>query len=198
MGLRPLLFLEQIMAQFMLYKQGSMITCGSLSLDYITVEEEDVKSAQESGWVLDPCHVVNESETPDEASGEDKGEISDGYHTFNELYAHRVRLFSTLMRVFAGQAWWSLQHSDGEQWEGWILAGIDTPEGTITYHLPESEIPNLPEGTEIEFGKEWDGHTAEDVLLRLVNLNLPETETEPEPAKKTRKTKAADDEQNEG
>ena len=46
------------MAQFMLYKQGSMITCGSLSLDYIIVEEEDVKATQEKGWVLDPNDTI--------------------------------------------------------------------------------------------------------------------------------------------
>ncbi|MDI5454241.1 hypothetical protein MJM04_28085, partial [Salmonella enterica subsp. enterica serovar Cerro] len=39
-----------------------------------------------------------------------------------------------------------------------------------TYHLPESEIEHLPKGTEIEFGKEWDGHTADDVLNRLLSL----------------------------
>lgn len=46
------------MAQLMLYKQGSMITCGSLSLDYIIVDEEDVKATQEKGWVLDPNDTI--------------------------------------------------------------------------------------------------------------------------------------------
>lgn len=46
------------MAQFMLYKQGSMITCGSLSLDYIIVEEDEVESMQEEGWVLDPNDTI--------------------------------------------------------------------------------------------------------------------------------------------
>ena len=98
------------------------------------------------------------------------GEVSDGYHTFNELYAHRVRLFSTLMSAHADQAWWSHQHHDGSKMEGWILAGIDTPNGPVTYHLPVSEIDMLPIGTELERGKEWDGHTADDVLERLKSL----------------------------
>ncbi|WP_313824038.1 hypothetical protein [Leclercia sp.] len=98
------------------------------------------------------------------------GQISDGYHTFEELYAHRVRLFSALMNVCALQAWWSRAHHDGSVWEGWILAGIDTPAGTVTYHLPESEIPFLPGHTELPVGKEWDGHTADDVLERLKSL----------------------------
>lgn len=100
----------------------------------------------------------------------DIGELSDGYHTFNELYAHRVRLFSTLMCAYPDQAWWSYLHHDGSKWDGWILAGIDTPAGPVTYHLPVSEVPMLPEGTELARGKEWDGHTAADVLERLKSL----------------------------
>lgn len=100
----------------------------------------------------------------------DMGEVSDGYHTFNDLYAHRVRLFSTLMCAYPDQAWWSHQHHDGSKMEGWILAGIDTPAGPVTYHLPVSEAAMLPIGTELERGKEWDGHTADDVLERLKSL----------------------------
>lgn len=98
------------------------------------------------------------------------GETSDGYHTFNELYAHRVRLFCLLMHAHKGSAWWSRKHPDGSAWEGWVIAGIDTPEGSATYHLPVSEIENLPEGIELPNGKEWDGHTSDDVLVRLLSL----------------------------
>lgn len=98
------------------------------------------------------------------------GETSDGYHTFNELYAHRVRLFCLLMHAHKGSAWWSRKHHDNSAWEGWVIAGIDTPEGSITYHLPESEIENLPENIELPNGKEWDGHTSDDVLVRLLSL----------------------------
>lgn len=99
------------------------------------------------------------------------GELSDGYHTFNELYAHRVRLFSTLMRAHPDKSWWSFKHHDGSSWDGWIIAGIDTPAGTATYHLPVSEIDFFSEEIpQLEKGKEWDGHTAEDVLERLKSL----------------------------
>lgn len=40
----------------------------------------------------------------------------------------------------------------------------------MTYHLPVSEIDFLPEFTELPVGKEWDGHTADDVLERLKSL----------------------------
>lgn len=101
------------------------------------------------------------------------GQVEDGYHTFDELYAHRVRLFSTLMKAHYEHAWWSHKHSDGSQWEGWIIAGIFTPEGMVTYHLPVTEIENLPDGCELPLGREWDGHTAGDVLDRLTSLGGP-------------------------
>lgn len=172
------------MSKVMLYKSGPSKTkvWGREMLTKV-VNEHEVSNYLTDGWVDHPHKVTSvEAATVDEeADPVDKGEISDGFHTFNELYAHRVRLFSTLMRAFAENAWWSFCHSDGEQYEGWILAGIDTPAGTVTYHLPESEIEYLPVGTEIEFGKEWDGHTANDVLERLISLT-PQRFILPQPA----------------
>ena len=114
--------------------------------------------------------------TPEQASfnlpeGISTGQISDGYHTFDELYAHRVRLFSTLMRAHPDKSWWSFKHHDGSVWDGWIIAGIDTPAGPATYHLPVSEIEFFNKGVrQLRRGKEWDGHTADDVLERLKSL----------------------------
>ncbi len=80
------------------------------------------------------------------------------------------------MHAHKNRAWWSHKHSDGSQWEGWILAGIYTPHGMVTYHLPVTEIPFLPKGIELPEGKPWDGHTAEDVLTRLPSLNFGRTD----------------------
>lgn len=107
---------------------------------------------------------------------QESGQLSDGYHTFEELYAHRVRLFTCLMHAHRNRAWWSHWHDDGSKMDGWILAGIDTPVGPATYHLPVTEIPCLPEGIELEKGKPWDGHTSEHVLFRLLSLNHGNTE----------------------
>ena len=188
----------------MIYKPGGDTLVWGHRAQVKIIETDELEAHLAQGWVDHPSKITASETFTAEASGADvvdKGEISDGYHTFNELYAHRVRLFSTLMRAFADKAWWSFSSSEGEQWEGWILAGIDTPAGAVTYHLPESEIPHLPEGSEIEIGKEWDGHTADDVLERLVSLNLPEPEPEPEPEPKTktrgRKPKAGTDETHE-
>lgn len=107
---------------------------------------------------------------------QEAGKFSDGYHTFEELYAHRVRLFTCLMHAHSNRAWWSEQHSDGSRMDNWIIAGITTPEGDVTYHLPTSEIEHLPPLTFENYGKPWDGHTAADVLERLLSLNNGRTE----------------------
>lgn len=46
------------MPQVMLYKTGTMITCGPHSLDYIIVEEEEVSQHLDKGWVTHPDDTV--------------------------------------------------------------------------------------------------------------------------------------------
>jgi hypothetical protein len=100
---------------------------------------------------------------------DDQSPISDGYHTFNELYEHRHSLMLALMSCLPSQSWFSHRHNDGGEYEGWFIAGVNLPQGPITYHLPDrlypaakatwaNELPNAPV---------WDGHTAEDVVSRL-------------------------------
>ncbi len=107
---------------------------------------------------------------------QDAGLFSDGYHTFEELYAHRVRLFTCLMHAHRNRAWWSFRHHDGSAMEGWLIAGITTPAGEVTYHLPKSEEENLRRISWLVTGREWDGHTADDVLERLPSLTYARTE----------------------
>jgi len=179
----------------MIFQAGGDSKIWGRNLKTKTVDPDDVAEHLANGWYGHPNDVPDEplvgeqnvSVGGDTTNPVDMGEVSDGYHTFNELYDHRVRLFSSLMHSYSGLSWWSRKHSDGEEWEGWVIAGITTPEGEITYHLPVDEIEFLPEGTELEFGKEWDGHEASDVLVRLLSLRP----AEPKP-KRERKSKAAD------
>jgi hypothetical protein len=107
------------------------------------------------------------------------GNLSDGYHTFDELYAHRIALFSALCKgmntlcrgyCMAPMTWKSKLHSDGSSMEGWFIAGIDNELGKqITYHIPMSYWEDWP-ADEIEKAPEWDGHTSADVLKRLSEL----------------------------
>jgi len=67
----------------------------------------------------------------------------DGYHTFDELYEHRVTLWITLCKTLYlfehVDLWRSEKHSDGELAFGgkWFVLGIGKENGKqITYHIP--------------------------------------------------------------
>lgn len=99
----------------------------------------------------------------------DTGDLSDGYHTFNELYYHRMCLFSIIVKQYKDLAWKSKLHSDGTMFDNYFIVGINTPNGQATYHYHIDhwdmfdcvELPNAPK---------WDGHTADDVPKRLLSL----------------------------
>ena len=64
------------------------------------------------------------------AEGCDTNQISDGYHTFGELYEHRITLYIALWRKLeSSRVWRSQAHSDGGVWEGWFILGIDYKQG---------------------------------------------------------------------
>lgn len=95
-------------------------------------------------------------------------EVSDGYHTFDQLYTHRIVLFLALMKSHPQGSWKSKKHSDGSMYEGYFLAGMDLPTGQISYHIPLEQFwDTIPEIQEIETAPEWDGYTSDDVVLRL-------------------------------
>ena len=116
------------------------------------------------------------------------GELSDGFHTFNSLYEQRMILFAALVRAYRGKAWKSYRHEDGEYCfgGGWFIVGIDTPEGSYTYHYENKywdmfDCPDLPRG------KHWDGHTDADAETRLMSLEpesqwIPVSKKSPEEA----------------
>ena len=61
------------MSQIMLYKPGSMITCGPHSLDYI-VDDEEVKSHLKKGWVKTPEETATKQKVAKaEEDGENEG-----------------------------------------------------------------------------------------------------------------------------
>lgn len=106
----------------------------------------------------------------------DMGEVSDGYHTFNQLYHQRAVLFATIVKQNKEKAWKSWKHGDGkfcfDSNKEWFIVGVDTPEGSYTYHY-EKKYWDMFDCIELEHGKFWDGHTEEDVT-RL--LSIPSAE----------------------
>lgn len=95
--------------------------------------------------------------------------ISDGFHTFSDLYSHRIELFIALAR-------WVNNHSLIPVWrykddDKWFLLGIETEKGKqITYHLPMSQWADTEFAYTRSIKPEWDGHTSNDVLERLKQL----------------------------
>lgn len=113
------------------------------------------------------------------------GELSDGHHTFDELYEHRHLLFLAFLEALTDQPfdvfqpWMSERHHGGGQFVGWFIAGVKINDKQITYHLPmrlwdlAEKIGSAPGQTGIailDSAPEWDGHTAADVLKRLENF----------------------------
>lgn len=98
------------------------------------------------------------------------GDLSDGYHTFNELYHQRAVLFATIVKAYKNKAWKSWRHEDGEPCfgGGWFVVGIDTPLGSYTYHYSK-EYWDMFDCVELDKAKHWDGHTDKDVE-RLLTL----------------------------
>ena len=104
---------------------------------------------------------------------EDMGEVSDGYHTFNQLYHQRAILFATIVNQNKNKAWKSLKHEDDKYCfdsDGkWFIVGIDTPKGSYTYHYETDKYWDMFDCEVLKCGKHWDGHTEEDVT-RLLSL----------------------------
>lgn len=122
-------------------------------------------------------------------------EVSDGYHTMDELYDHRITLWIAFCKCLsylnihrAGMkkesadhfiptelpVWRSKRHSDGELCFGTgtqFVLGVGTEKGKqITYHIPVERWDETDFAPILEKAPEWDGHTSQDVLKRLTSL----------------------------
>lgn len=99
----------------------------------------------------------------------DMGEVSDGYHTFNELYYYRMlynaAFFNLLPKELVHK---SKRHHTGEECfgGGWFVVMANLPTGQISnhYELKDWDLFKVPEK---EFADEWDGHTPQEAAERL-------------------------------
>lgn len=97
-------------------------------------------------------------------SEEQTRNISDGHHTFEELYAHRSLLFIKLAIHVPYHTFWRPHYA------GWPVLFIETPAGQISYHFPEKYLPLVEANIERDDNHAWDGHTSSDVLKRLAEV----------------------------
>lgn len=120
--------------------------------------------------------------------GPEEMDAQDGYHTFKELYNHRITLYIALARMTQSytdmanhefgseriRIWRSKKHSDGEICFGTgtqFVLGIGTGKGKqITYHIPIERWEETNFAETLEQAPEWDGHTSDEVIERLKEL----------------------------
>lgn len=129
---------------------------------------EHVKSVLEAS--VDYCYP-NHPEPKAEPG--DMGEVSDGYHTFNELYRYRMlynaAFFNLLARSGQVEVCKSRKHSDGEKGFGsddWFIVMAMLPIGQVSNHY-ESKYWDLFDVPERETSFEYDGHTPNEAADRL-------------------------------
>jgi len=102
-------------------------------------------------------------------------DTSDGYHTFRELYEYRKAYNALLFNQWAALGLYDVHkswlHSDGGPCfgGGWFIVVAQMPTGQISNHYKADDWP-LFAVPERERGAEWDGHTPQIALERLLAL----------------------------
>ena len=107
------------------------------------------------------------------------GDMSDGHHTFNELYRYRmlynaaflntysnpeVRMMSDGNRsVIVRNVGKSRLHHDGTEpfGGGWFVVWVTLPDGSVTFNHYPMEYWDLFNADEYDTAPEWDGSTPE-------------------------------------
>lgn len=104
----------------------------------------------------------------------DSLDVSDGYHSMEELYKHRMALTAALVNnlEFDGtlKVFKAKKHHDGTMFDGQFIVMILGPDGQISYHydLEYWDYFNIPEFDEAPVP--YDGHSSDDVIRRLLIL----------------------------
>lgn len=101
-------------------------------------------------------------------------EISDGYHTFKELYRYRMLLqaawFNTVVKdKRQTKVVKSYRHHDGELCfgkENYFIVMAELPTGQISNHY-KGEHWDLFDVPVVDRAPEWDGHTPEEAADRI-------------------------------
>ena len=113
---------------------------------------------------------------------ENVGGVSDGFHTFDELYEFRKVYNAVLFNEWAKghkegfaikyDVHKSKKHNDGEECFGgsWFIVVAILPMGQISNHydLKDWDLFDIPETEKAKYS--FDGHTPSDVIKRLKTL----------------------------
>lgn len=96
-------------------------------------------------------------------------DISDKWHTFDELYYHRMILFLAIQKANLDKSWKSKRHHDGTMFDDSFIVGVETKQGQYSYHYDLKYWDMFKNIKELEFAPEYDGHKPGDVE-RLLNI----------------------------
>lgn len=129
---------------------------------------DDIPASVDSGagYVINEVYKIFDSLQQEQT---DMGEVSDGYHTFNELYYYRM-LYNAAFFNLLPKEWVhkSKRHHTGEECfgGGWFIVMANLPTGQVSnhYELKDWDLFKVPEK---EFADEWDGHTPQEAAERL-------------------------------
>ena len=145
------------------------LTCSHLSQDLVFIENLHGDAINNynarSVWMCSKCHKIIYRNRIHKSEN-----ISDGYHTFKELYHHRAILTAVVCHNYKDRCWKSLKHSDGTMYPGMFIVGINTPEGPATYHYDCDPYWFMFDVKELPKAPEWDGHTPDDAIKRIESL----------------------------
>lgn len=105
--------------------------------------------------------------------GFEVGDLSDGYHTYRELYEFRKMYNAALFNEWSLNGKYdvhkSIRHHDGEECfgGGWFIVVAMLPKGQITNHykMEDWALFRIPQHEKALY--EHDGHDGDDVLERL-------------------------------
>lgn len=104
------------------------------------------------------------------------GELSDGYHSFDELYEFRKLYNAALFNEWAKQGKYnvhkSYRHNDNELCfgGGWFIVVAILPTGQISNHYRNEDWHLFQCEVAGKAIYEFDGHTSKDVASRLKTL----------------------------
>lgn len=108
--------------------------------------------------------------------GMESKDVSDGYHTFHELYNFRKVYNAALFNEWADYNKYkvhkSIRHYDGEECfgGGWFIVIAMLPFGQISNHykINDWDLFDIPYYERALYP--YDGHTSQDVLFRLLDV----------------------------
>lgn len=98
----------------------------------------------------------------------DTRNVSDGYHTFDELYQHRTLLYLNFTLKAMELTDWRVGWKP--HYPGWPVLFLETPKGQMSYHFEEKYLGLIVDKIPRVDNYEWNGHTSNDVLTILTEL----------------------------